>query len=103
LGFSLFLSIIDDYDSNIFNEFASYQIFPKTNSNVIRPYLPLFLSNPSTNQFIKKIKGVETELFGQGKRSYIQASRVLLDAYGFEKIIDEMYKYACNPNSNSFE
>jgi hypothetical protein len=93
LGFSLFLSIIDEKDANIFNNFDSYKINPTTTSKVIRDFLPLYLDKDETKQFIKKIKGENTEKFGSGKRSYIRGVNELLNTYSFDFIIDSMCNY----------
>jgi hypothetical protein len=63
----------------------------------------MFLGNEVTNQFIKKIKGIGTKIFGTGKKSYVSACDQLLKTYSFYDIIDGMYNHIKNPDEIKFD
>ncbi len=91
LGFSLFLCLIDEHDGDLFGRLENFSIDPKTIQRKWEKHYPLRLNGEACKQFIKHIKGENTEKFGPGKQTYAELSREILKTYGFEDIVNAIY------------
>lgn len=108
LGYSLFLSLIDEYDWEIFKKYNEHYVERIKSTRYCSKPTPL--SSDFTIALIKKIKGttlkemklkktisenIKNEFlkFGSqiGKRTYETACVSLLNYYSFEEIVNEIY------------
>lgn len=94
LGFSLFLSLIDEYNNQnkinyfdyIDNEFKSRSLRGK-----YKIYSPFNFKNKISQEYIKHIKGEKTKIFGNGKNTYTELSSEIIKKYEFEDIVNSIY------------
>jgi hypothetical protein len=97
LGYSLFLSLLDEYNDSIFDKFSNHILVPRTK----KTFTQNFLNKKETKEFIKHIKGEKTKTYGNGKRTYLRAIEKL-KVYGLEKIFDAIYNYIIEPSKLEF-
>ncbi|MDE5617706.1 MAG: HNH endonuclease, partial [Ureaplasma sp.] len=94
LGFSLFISLIDEYNNqnkiNYF-DYIDSQFKPKSQSKKYKNYTPFNFKNNISQEYIRHVKGDDTNIFGNGKKTYTQLSKEILKKYEFEDIIDSIY------------
>lgn len=104
LSFSLFISLIDEYDSSLFNEMDKNIIFkPHKDRNKWKKYSPLDFNNPITFKYIKRIKGDinPKDNFGYPCHNYDEVIIELLKQYEFNDLINKIYNQILN-NDNLF-
>ncbi len=91
-GLSLFLSLIDSYDQTIFGELGELYLFPHTERNKHLKDNLIKLNTENGVQFIRHVKGEDTDIYQEGKHTYTDLCHHLLDQYGFETIVDNLIK-----------
>ncbi|MDE6472997.1 MAG: HNH endonuclease, partial [Ureaplasma sp.] len=102
-GLSLFLSLIEQFDNTIFNSFNNdYFLLPKTNRNKNLINNKIYLSSSNGKEYIKHLRGLKTNLFGEGKNTYKTLCEKILSKYKFDDILDQMYKITKCTNDNDF-
>lgn len=104
LGYSLFLSLIDEEDATLFTKIKNHIIKPRTVNKSNKNFVNYEISDARSQEFINHVKGDKlNKSFGRGKSTYVTATKELLNAYKFEDIVDYMYNYITNDsNDNNF-
>lgn len=87
IGYTLFLSLFDEYDNKLLRTFSSHWLHPRTQ----RSFDCGNLSSDETIIFLKHVKGEDTK-YGKGKKSYIDACKLVLDNIHFDELINKMYE-----------
>ncbi len=104
LGFSLFLSLIDEYEEKIKINYFNYmniKFKSKSLSSKYKKYAPFNFKDKVAQEYIKHIKGEKTNLFGTGKNTYTELSKEILEKYEFIDIINSIYDTLFKNESNN--
>ncbi len=94
LGFSLFLSLIDEYNNQTKTNYFDYinnEFQSKSLSRKYKKYTPFNFKDKVSQEYIKHIKGEKTQIFGNGKNTYVQLTKEILEKYDFIDVIKSIY------------
>lgn len=100
LGFTLFICLIDEYGEqnkiNYFDKLEDIKFDQVRSQAKWMQYAPFSFNKPETQQYIKHVKGVKTNLFGTGKQTYLMLCQEIAKKYYFDDLVNSIYDVACD-------